>query len=87
MEYTGIHNFGGDCLLFGVAARGWNVERVAARMNFSLSELTRLHQFLGTVISEIEAECANSEEFSYSHVESANEYMLKQHQPPMRPVY
>ncbi len=63
LEYTGREDRGSDSerhCYFGFALRGWGTDRVAARMAAPLHELKRLHEFLGSAISDIEQECASN---------------------------
>ena len=59
LEYTGLEVWTSGSNFFGLAARGWGTDRVAVRMAFSLEKIKRLHDFLGSLIINVEQECGN----------------------------
>ena len=66
LEYTGLESSGH----FGFQISDPGADRVTARLRFPLSELMRLHEFLGSVIEVVEQECARNPEFR-EHLGSA----------------
>ena len=83
LVYTGAALFGNDSLLFKFAVYGGYAERAAAVLNFPLSELVSLRDFLDSAIAGVEQECSDSQVpgYSYSNVVNANEYMKTKHVP------
>ena len=80
LEFTGLESGRIDPRLFGFRISDPGADRVTACMRFSLSELKRLHEFVGSVISLVELEYANNPVFE-AQLGRADDHMKSPHGP------